>query len=90
MMKDPAVHAAATVTRVAANVRAALGWRGLKDQELAAPLGLSAAAVSRRLTGAVAFDIGELSVVSGLVGVSVGDLVDRDPWSPPEVIAEPI
>ena len=65
-----------TTTRneVAATVRAEMARSRVTQATLAAHLHLSQAAVSRRLKGDVAFDADELTVVSQVVGVSVGAL----------------
>lgn len=70
------------VAKVAANVRSALAWRGLKPRDLEAPLSLSYSGVSRRLgdnADAVAFDIGELAVVAGLVRLPLSALIEGGP-----------
>lgn len=72
--------------RVGRNVRLALSWRQIKHNKVAEALGISTAAVSRRLTGETNFDVAEIVAVAGLVGLTVGDLVDRDPWTPPQEV----
>ena len=59
---------------VAATVRAEMARSRVTQATLAARLHLSQAAVSRRLKGDVAFNADELTIVSQVVGVSVGVL----------------
>lgn len=60
---------------VGANVRAELARRSLSQSDLAAHLGLSQAAISRRLSGHTAFDVNELASVAAWLGVSASSLL---------------
>lgn len=61
--------------RVATAVRGALADKGKTQTDLAAHLGVTQQWVSRRLTGAVAFDIDELGQVADWLGVPVTTLL---------------
>ena len=63
---------------VAATVRAEVARRRVTQGALAEVLGMSQAAVSRRLSGAVAFDVEELSVVAAHLGGPVERLIPQD------------
>lgn len=58
-----------TRDRVAANVRAEIARVGIRRAEVASALGLSYAGLSRRLSGAVAFDVDELAALAVLLNV---------------------
>lgn len=60
---------------VAEEVRALLARRRLSQSKLAAALGLSQAAVSRRLSGEVPFDVNELAATARYLDVPLGQLV---------------
>ena len=60
---------------VGANVRAELARRRLSQSDLAAHLGVSQTAISKRLSGEVAWDINELSTVAAFFGLTVEQLV---------------
>jgi transcriptional regulator with XRE-family HTH domain len=60
--------------RVASAVRAELARARVSQSVVAATLDLSQQAVSRRLTGRVAFDVEELGIVADLLGVEPRDL----------------
>lgn len=64
---------------VAANVRAEMARHRVTQTQIAAALGFSQAAVSRRLRGSVPFDVTELAVVAGLLRLPVTALVDGTP-----------
>jgi transcriptional regulator with XRE-family HTH domain len=69
---------------VAAGVRAELSRRGWSGTQLATRLGVTQAAISRRLTGAVPFDVDMLARVSDALGVHPGFFFpsdDRDPFA---------
>ena len=51
---------------------------GISQDTLATSLGVSQAAVSRRLTGAVAFDVTELDALAQLFGVPASRLLGED------------
>jgi hypothetical protein len=61
--------------RVAATVRAEMARCRLPQVKVADALGISQAAVSRRLVGVVPFTVGELSTLADLLGLNLGLLV---------------
>lgn len=61
--------------QVAANVRAELARRGLSQVDIAATLGVSQAAVSRRLSGSVPLDVNEVAAIADLLGITPSQLV---------------
>lgn len=61
--------------RVAATVRAEMARNRVSQTALAETLGLSQAAVSRRLLGAVPFDVDELAQVAELLNVTAASLI---------------
>jgi hypothetical protein len=78
----------------ASNVRAemARSWPRVTQRDIGEALGIAHSAVSHRLTGRTPFDINELAVIAGLLGVDLSVLVDgvssdsSDP-SPPAAAA---
>lgn len=60
---------------VAAEVRAAMARKNVRQHELAAALGVSAMAMSRRVSGRIAFDVRELAEVAAYLRVDVGSLL---------------
>lgn len=60
---------------VSTEVRVLLARHGRTQAELAEHLGLSAFAISRRMTGAITWDIDELQQVATYFDVSVRDLL---------------
>ena len=65
-----------TITElVAANVRMELARRRLGQVQVARVLGLSQAAVSRRLNGSVPLDVNELSLIADMLGMAASDLL---------------
>lgn len=68
--------------RVGASVRAEMARRRKSQADLAALLGTSQAAVSRRLSGAVAFDVDELTVIAEHLGVPLVALLADAPHPP--------
>ena len=60
--------------RVAAAVRSELARQRIPQATIAARLGISQAAVSRRLSGVVPFDVSELAEVADVLGADVGVL----------------
>ena len=65
-----------TITeQVAANVRVELARRRLGQVAVARTLGLSQAAVSRRLNGSVPLDVNELTLIADLLGLTASDLL---------------
>ena len=61
--------------RVAAEVRAAMGRTRYTQTRLADQIGMSQAALSRRLRGEVAFDINELSAVAAAMDITLSELL---------------
>lgn len=59
---------------VAANVRAAMARQRVTGLEVAARLGMTQSAWSRRHTGRTPFDVNEIAVLADVLGVSVADL----------------
>lgn len=75
-MSGKTFHMTQNLSRdVAAVVRAELARKQIPQSRLAEALGLSAATVSRRMGGTAPFELDELPVVAGLLGVTVIDLV---------------
>jgi transcriptional regulator with XRE-family HTH domain len=66
----PSLHA----QRVTSRVRHELRARRISQEELAAAIGISQQAVSRRLTGDVDFTLTELGIVAEQLGTSIADL----------------
>lgn len=60
---------------VADNVRAEMARRKVSQRAMAEALGTSQPALSRRLTGEVAFDVVELASVAQLLGMDPRDLL---------------
>ena len=56
-------------TTVAANVRAELARRRIRQSEVAARLGVSRQNVAQRLNGSVDFRVGELLAIADLLGI---------------------
>jgi len=69
------MHTTAT-QRVAGIVRTELADHGITQAEVAAALGVSQQAVSRRLRGQVSFNVTELHVVASLIGVEAASLLN--------------
>lgn len=69
--------AAAYRRRVARNVAAAMRASGYSQNRLAPRMGFTQQALSRRLTGLVAFDVDELAMLARLLNTSVESLVKR-------------
>jgi transcriptional regulator with XRE-family HTH domain len=63
--------------RVAAEVRATMARRRIKQKDLAAAMNMSPQAISRRLSGELPFDLDELAHVARLLGDDPGDLIAR-------------
>lgn len=64
---------------VAANVRAEVARRRARQTDLAALLGISQQAMSRRLTGEVAFDVDELQALASHLEVPASELLGEVP-----------
>jgi transcriptional regulator with XRE-family HTH domain len=60
---------------VASEVRAAIARKRVKQNALAAALGLSQPAISRRLSGDIEFSITELTATAQLLNIPLGDLL---------------
>lgn len=60
---------------VAAEIRAELARRRIRQAKLAALLGISQVSVSRRLSGETPFDINELVKVAEFLGIPVSDIL---------------
>lgn len=69
---------------VAAEVRAQMGRRRITQGQLAKALGMSQAAVSRRLTGELPFDLDDVLVMAQRFNVALSDLIPE----PAEVLKE--
>ncbi len=65
-------------TRVAETVRALMRRADLTQDVLGERVGLSQSALSRRLTGDVAFNTAELAAIARALGVEVTDLLARE------------
>lgn len=63
--------------RVAGEVRAAMGRNRTSQSVLAPAIGLSQAALSRRLRGEVEFTVTELSAIAGYFGIPLTDLLPQ-------------
>lgn len=74
---------------VASNVRAEMARRRITQRDVATALGIAHSAVSHRLTGRTTFDVNELAVIAGLLGVEVAHLVHgvSSDSSPPAAVA---
>jgi predicted transcriptional regulator len=60
---------------VAANIRAELARQKVSQSQVAEVLGVSQAAVSRRLSGALPFELDEIAAVADLLNVRARDLI---------------
>lgn len=60
---------------ISREIRAHMARNSLTAGDLAAALGLSSAAISRRLTGQVEWSVGELSRACERMGISMADLI---------------
>lgn len=58
-----------------ANVRAEVARRRARHADLALALNMSTTALSRRMTGDVAFNVHEIGLVAEFLGVPVADLM---------------
>jgi len=61
---------------VGANVRAEMARRKVSQQQIAAALNLSQAAISKRLAGVVPWDVNELVTVATALEVPLSTLLD--------------
>lgn len=64
-----------TAEQVGANVRAEMARAGLSQAALAAILGLSQPAISKRLRGIQAFDVDEVARAAEALGIDVASLM---------------
>jgi transcriptional regulator with XRE-family HTH domain len=62
---------------VADTVRAEMARRKITQLAVANALGVSTAAVNRRLSGQVAWDVDDLATVAGLLGMDPRDLLPQ-------------
>lgn len=69
--------------RTGANVRAEMARAGISQTSLATSLGISQAAVSKRLRGEVAFNVDELAAVAEVLGVALSALLAEQPATTP-------
>ena len=76
--ESAAVVSPAKALKFAENVRALAARQKLSQAKLAAPLGISQVAVSRRLSGEVAFTINELFILANLFGCDVREILPLD------------
>lgn len=87
----PNIQAVRPTDVVAANVRAEMARSRprVTQRDIGAALGIAHSAVSHRLTGRTAFDVNELAIIAGLLGVDLGVLVDgvSSDSSPPTAAA---
>jgi transcriptional regulator with XRE-family HTH domain len=63
------------MTDVAANVRAELARRRIRQIDVAERLGVSRQNVAQRLNGSVDFRVGELIAISDMLGITVIELL---------------
>jgi transcriptional regulator with XRE-family HTH domain len=68
---------------VASMVRAEMARRGMRQVDMADMLGLSQAAVSRKLQGLIPFTIAELYELAERMGVEPAQFVPSEPAPPP-------
>lgn len=61
--------------RVAANLRAELARHQVRQRALAAMIGRTPGWLSRRVTGDVAFTLGEIDEIAGALGIPVAALL---------------
>lgn len=79
-MTEPTPERDAAIVRIAANVRSALAFRDVKHAAAAERIGLKPAAFSRRMSGEVPFDAGDLVLLASILDLTPGHLVDGEPW----------
>lgn len=66
-----------TAERIGANIRAEMARAGMSQTSLAAVLGISQPAVSKRLLGKQAFDVDELTRVADALGLDPASLLSN-------------
>jgi transcriptional regulator with XRE-family HTH domain len=64
--------------QVAATIRAEMARRKVSQAQVADAIGVSQAAISRRLGGQTPFELDELTTVAGLLDMAVGDLIESN------------
>lgn len=64
--------------RVAGNIRAEMARQRIPQQAVADLLGITQQSVSYRLNGRTALDVGELTAIAGLLGVTAASLLGED------------
>lgn len=64
-----------TAQRVGANVRAEMARRNLSQQSMSQKVNLSQQALSRRMTGQIAFSVDELADIAVALDVTLTDLI---------------
>lgn len=69
--------------RVAAEVRAEMARQRVSQASVRMALGLSQSAMSRRITGELAFDVGELTAIARLLGRPVTYFFPDEASAPP-------
>jgi transcriptional regulator with XRE-family HTH domain len=69
------VRTETTAERIAANVRAEMARKGVTQQKLAVHLDWSQAAISRRLSARVAFNVDELARIAAFLAVPLSALL---------------
>lgn len=72
---------------IGAALREALRRRGIRQEGAAATLGLSQAAISRRLAGEVPWRIEELEALAELLGIPLAELLQPVADDEPEAVA---
>ena len=73
-----AVVTPAKALKFAENVRVLAARHKLSQAKIAGPLGISQVAVSRRLSGEVAFTVNELFILANVFGCDVRDILPLD------------
>ena len=68
--------------QVGANVRAEMARRGITQTQLAEQIGRSQPQLSKRLTGAIPFDINELTAVADALSVPIEKLTTTTAVTP--------
>lgn len=64
---------------VGANIRAEIARRGIHQTDLAAQLGISQSALSKRLRGTTPLDINEVADIAAALGVPLSTLLPSEP-----------
>ena len=74
-MRNTVVSSTVDAAYVGAKVRDEMTRQGITQMQVAAALGIGQPAVSSRLSGRVALDVGELPIIAALLGVPVSTLM---------------